>query len=142
MVSGSGLMALATCAARSSILLTSPLKRTLSERPLGSEAVLRKGVAQLRESRCGVDAMYAGSYIIVVVLGVLATALFGLLKAPPREELAAMSAEHDSRETRTLIEIVRQPVFIAAVLEWSRSEPVLVVCFANDCHGWCGGGGS
>ena len=73
------------------------------------------------------DSLYAGSYVVVVALGLMATVLLGLLKTPPPTSKDEPGAVTPMAAPRTLGEIVSQPVFIAAVANAGVSHGTMIL---------------
>jgi len=71
--------------------------------------------------------LYAGSYLVVVVLGVIATATLRLLRAAPAPALDTGSAPLAQETPRTLRSIAAQPVFIAAIANAGVSHGTMIL---------------
>lgn len=77
--------------------------------------MLARGTVQL------FDTTYLGSYLCVPVLGLLTSALLVRLRMPPPTEEAVRTGG----PVRSITEIVRQPIFIAAVLAQMMGQGVM-----------------
>ncbi|MBT6273472.1 MAG: MFS transporter [Chromatiales bacterium] len=71
-------------------------------------------------------ALYAGSYLMIVALGVVATALLGLLRTSATSASGSSTATASS-SVRPMGEVIRQPVFVAAVANAGVSHGTMIL---------------